>query len=242
VLPVYKRSAWIPQCQRMIDQQIHQPDQVLVIEETESLRDNVRIKGAEYVELDNWTRPQDKFAMGGKLAQGEIVITWSTDDYFGPFYISSCMGHLEDNEVVSLQSAPVYNIVDRRWGIQHGIRGGHHAYRKSLLDDLPKLINGADDMREKWLPAIHDNIDISSVRVINDYMTIRHAPAGELRDGWRRSVTNSLEGGHMSKHEYTTNTDPDWAWLDSVMHNHDILQFYKDMAAHILDACPMRPA
>jgi len=235
ILPVYRRAAWIPQCQRMIDHQKHQPDQVLVIEEAESRSQNVAIAGAEYLELDNWTRPQDKFALGGAAAKGDIIITWSTDDYFGPHYITNCLRYLSDCELVSLQSAFVYNIVDRRYGLQQGIRGGHHAYQRSLLGKV-------EDMREKRIPGIHGDESIDSKRISNDYMTIRHAPAGELRDGWRRCVANPLEGGHMGKHEYTDHNDYNWAWLDARLPDVTIRQWYKDQAAHILDTCPMRPA
>jgi hypothetical protein len=178
--------------------------------------------------------PQEKFARGGWLASCDTIVTWSTDDYYGPRYIEQMVNALDGNLLVSHDAWYVYNIVDRMYGYQTDVMGGHSAYRKEILTTYNPPRDKFDGMREKHIPGIHGDPDIASEKLAGiDYMTIRHTPAGEYKDGWRRTIRDPAEGGHSCKKEATYIPDGDWMFFNERIPDLKIREFYQEYASGV---------
>ncbi len=222
VMPLYERADFHANIERIFKSQTYQPLEFLLIEEQWSYDKHKRpieCPGARYILTpDEHTTYINKKILGSQQAKGDLIIIMSSDDYYSPDYIKIWVEFMEPRgyNIARFQGHWVYNIIQRNYGYQDNISGGHSVYMRDWA--LANYDHNENTLNHIEMPRTN--------KLKNDMCIIRHTPAGAVgADGWRPTV--KLRGrGHTCSKEATYLHDADGSWFCKFVNNPAIVHFY----------------
>ena len=227
-MPLYERADFHRNIERIFKSQTYQPDEFIMVEEQWSYdkhKSPVDVPGVKYIlTQDEHTTYIDKKILGSRAAVGDLIVIMSSDDFYSPDYIKIWVEFMEARKcnIARFQGHWVYNIIQRNYGYQDNISGGHSVYLRDWA--LEHYDHNENTLNKIIMPRT----ELLKPHII----IIRHTPAGEVgEDGWR--PTQKLRGrGHTCSKEATYEHDADGSWFRKFVDNVTIEDFYVNYGEH----------
>lgn len=149
ILPTYNRREYFPQAIRYFLRQDYSEKQLIVLDDgTDRVADLVPdISDIEYIQIDRRLTIGEKRNIGVKASQGDIILLWDDDDWYGANRISYQMAPIieENADATVLQDGLVYDVIQGRFFhcssvlrdqmFAFGVIGGTIAFRKDIFDN-----------------------------------------------------------------------------------------------------------
>jgi glycosyltransferase involved in cell wall biosynthesis/Tfp pilus assembly protein PilF len=149
ILPTYNRRGYFPQAIQYFLRQDYSEKQLIVLDDgTDRVADLVPdISDIEYIQIERRLTIGEKRNIGVEACEGDIVLLWDDDDWYGANRISYQVAPIieENADATVLQDGLVYDVIQgqffhcrsllRDQMFAFGVIGGTIAFRKDILDN-----------------------------------------------------------------------------------------------------------
>lgn len=126
----YERPAALALCHRYMARQTRQPDQWIILDGPEPMREKMMT------------------CLASGQVEGDAVIVWEDDDHYAPTWLEWCEKHLARYDIVGQGNALYYHAGMRWWSECKNTRHAslcNTAFRRSTYQPLVNLIKGFDN-------------------------------------------------------------------------------------------------
>jgi len=189
VLVTYNRRKFIPQAMKYFLRQDYPEKRLIILDDgTDKIEDLVPDLGnVEYIRLDRKLTIGEKRNIGIEASQGEIILFWDDDDWYGPNRISYQVEPIiEGNaDTTVLQDGFVLDLAKSQFWIckpplrdrmfAFGVIAGTIAFRKSLFNHKIRFADVSLAEDAEFLRSLYRNdLKITKMPAEDKFIYIRH--------------------------------------------------------------------
>lgn len=156
--PILDRANWQPILQALVNDQTYPIHQWLICEELESCKAKKalgvpplthRTAAVEYVQPTRQLRVADKLNLLLPRVTGDLVIYWSSDDFYSPDYVESVVAEFTKRptlQACSLTRMSFYSLPSRTYGSLYssGSYSAALAHRSTVRESFVRRTKGED--------------------------------------------------------------------------------------------------